>query len=232
VSKQVNLKAAKRDHQGKGASGRLRKECRVPGIVYGYKVEPTAVSVDALELYHALHTEAGRNAMIRLEIDGDTHLTIARDLQIHPIRQETIHVDFLAVDTDSQISVEIPVHLADEEEVAPGGGVVNQILYTVPILVRPLDVPNSFEASVAGMDIGDVTRVEDLTAQLPDGAEFDIELDRTVVTINAPVSEAELEALEEGVGAGDEDTGAEATVEAEAEDAEPVVEEPAEAEEA
>ncbi|MEX2504609.1 MAG: 50S ribosomal protein L25 [Egicoccus sp.] len=231
MSQQVKLSATTRTHQGKGAAGRLRKEGRVPAIMYGYEVEPTPVSVDALELYHALHTEAGRNAMIRLEIDGETHLTIARDLQIHPVRQETLHVDFLAVDRDSQISVEIPVHAIDEEEVAPGGGVVNQILYSVPILVRPLDVPNSFEISLAGLDIGDVKRVEDLTDQLPEGAEFDIEPERTVVTINAPISEAELEALEESVGAGDEDTGAEAGLEIEepAEDDETVTE-PAEAE--
>jgi large subunit ribosomal protein L25 len=213
VSKQVKLSASKRTHQGKGAAGRLRKEGRVPAIMYGYEVEPTAVSVDALELYHALHTEAGRNAMIRLEIEGETHLTIARDLQIHPVRQETMHLDFLAVDRDSQISVEIPVHTVDEDEVAPNGGVVNQILYSVPILVRPLDVPNSFEISLAGLDVGDVKRVEDLTDQLPEGAEFDIDLERTVVTINAPISEAELEALEESVGAGDETTGAEPTAE-------------------
>lgn len=235
MSKQVQLSASKRTHQGKGAAGRLRKEGRVPAIMYGYEVEPTPVSVDALELYHALHTEAGRNAMIRLEIDGETHLTIARDLQIHPVRQETMHVDFLAVDRDSQISVEIPVHAVDEDELAPNGGVVNQILYSVPILVRPLDVPNSFDVSLAGLDIGDVKRVEDLTDQLPEGAEFDIELDRTVVTINAPISEAELEALEEGVGAGDEGTGAEPAAEGEepaAAEGDETVAEPAEAEEA
>lgn len=213
MAQQVQLSASRRTHQGKGASGRLRKEGRVPGIMYGYKVEPTPLSVDALELYHALHTDAGRNAMIRLEVEGSSHLVFARDLQIHPIRQETLHVDFLAVDTDSQISVEVPVHLVDEEEIAPGGGVVNHILYTVPILVRPLDIPNAFEVSIAGMDIGDVRRVEDLADQLPDGAEFDLDLDRTVVTINAPISEADLEALEEGVGAGDESTGAAPAVE-------------------
>ena len=213
MSKQVPLTASKRSHQGKGAAGRLRREGRVPGIMYGYKVDPTPVSVDALELYHALHTEAGRNAMIRLDIEGNTHLVFARDLQTHPVRQETLHVDFLAVDTDAQISVEIPVHLTDEEDLAPDGGVVNQILYTVPMLVRPLDIPNALEISIEGLEIGDVKRVEDLTDQLPDGAEFDIDLDRTVVTINAPISEADLEALEEGVGAGADDTGAEPTVE-------------------
>jgi hypothetical protein len=98
-------------------------------------------------------------------------------------------VDFLAVDRDSQISVEIPVHLIDEEEAADDDGVLNQILYTVPILVKPLEVPNYFELSVEGLEVGDVLRVADLAGQLPEGAEFDIEEERTVVTVNAPISE-------------------------------------------
>jgi large subunit ribosomal protein L25 len=199
LSNQVKLHAEPRPAKGKGASGRLRKEGRVPGILYGYQVEPTAVSVDALELYHTLHTEAGSNVLIRLELGDETHLTIARDLQYHPVRGETLHVDFIAVDRDVQISVEIPVHLTDEDD-ATADGVLNQILYTVPILVKPLDVPNSLTLSVAGMEIGDLRRVEDLADQLPEGAEFDIDPDRTVITVNAPVSEAALEAMEEAAG--------------------------------
>jgi large subunit ribosomal protein L25 len=222
LSKQVQLTAAKRTQQGKGAVGRLRKQGRVPGIMYGYEVDPTAVDVDALELYHALHTDAGLNAMIRLDVDGDEHLTIARDLQYHPVRGEVLHVDFLAVDTGSQISVEVPVHLTGDDDLGgDGDGVINQILYTVPILVRPLDVPNFLEFSVAGLDIGDVKRVEDLRELLPGNAEFDIDPERTVVTINAPVSEAELEALEEGAGIETE------TAEIGDEEAEPALEEPA-----
>jgi large subunit ribosomal protein L25 len=200
LSKQVQLKAATRTEQGKGAAGRLRKQGRVPGIMYGFEVEPTSVSVDALELYHALHTEAGLNAMLRLDVDGDEHLTIARDLQYHPVRGEVLHVDFLAVDTKAQISVEVPIHLTGEDDLGDDQGVINQVLYTVPILVRPLDVPNYVELDIAGMEIGDVKRVEDLRAVLPEGGEFDIDPERTVVTINAPISEAELEALEEGAG--------------------------------
>lgn len=199
MSKQVELPAEPRADKGKGASGRLRKQGRVPGILYGYEVEPTAVSVDALALYHALHTDAGLNALIRLQVEGETYLTVARDLQSHPVRGETLHVDFLAVDRNAQISVEIPVHLTGEDEAA-ADAVVNQILYTIPMLVKPLDVPNYLELSIAGLEIGDVKRVEDLQDLLPEGAEFDIDLDRTIVTINAPVSEAELEALEEGAG--------------------------------
>lgn len=200
MSNQIELTIQPREQHGKGASGRLRREGRVPAIVYGYQVEPTPVSVDALELYHTLHTEAGRNVLIRLDIDGDTHLAVARDLQTHPVRGDYVHVDLLAVNKDVPITVEVPVHLMDEEEVADDGGVLNQILYTVPVLVRPLDTPNSLDLSVAGMEIGDVRRVEDLREFLPPGAEFDIDPERTVITMNAPISEEELEALEESAG--------------------------------
>jgi large subunit ribosomal protein L25 len=199
LSNQVTLKGDVRTEHGKGPTGRLRRSGRVPAIMYGYQVEPTSLSVDARELYHALHTEAGRNVLIRLEIAGETHLTVARDMQWHPLRGETLHVDFLAVDRDSPISVEVPVLLVGDDEM-DGAGVVNQQLYTVPMQVKPLDVPNSLELSIAGLTIGDVLRVEDLVGQLPEGAELDVDLDTTVVTINAPISEEALEALEEAAG--------------------------------
>ena len=202
MADQIRLQANRRERTSKGAVKQLRRDGRVPGIMYGYKVDPTPVDVDALDLYHALHTEAGMNALLLLDIDGDSepHLTVARDLQRHPVRRDTLHVDFLAVDKDSPISVEVPVHTTNEEESADDQGVLNQILYTVPILVRPLDVPNYFELDLTGMAINDVLRVEDLAEQLPAGAEFDIELERTVITVNAPVSDEELEALEEEAG--------------------------------
>jgi large subunit ribosomal protein L25 len=199
LSNQIKLTAEPRPKKGKGAAGRLRKQGRVPGILYGYEVEPTSVSVDALELYHVLHTEAGRNVLIRLEVDAEAYLTVARDVQHHPIRGETLHVDFLAVDRDAQIAVDIPVHLVDEDDAA-SEGIINQVLYTVPAMVKPMEVPNFLELSVAGMEIGDVKRVEDLRDQLPPDAEFDIDLERTVVTINAPVSEEAMEAMEEAAG--------------------------------
>lgn len=200
MSNQVQLHAETRLQHGKGASGRLRKEGKVPAILYGYQVEPQAVTVDALALLASLRTEAGANVLIRLEVDSETHLTVARDLTRHPVRGEALHVDFIAVDRDSQISVEVPVHYTDEDETADDDGVVNVILYTVPLLAKPLEVPNYLELSLADLEIGDVKRVEDLRELLPAGAEFDIDPERTLVTVNAPVSEAELEALEESAG--------------------------------
>jgi len=200
VSNQIDLPVEVRTETGKGVARRLRKSGRVPAIIYGYAIEPTPISIDTLALFHALRTEAGANVLLRIEIGGETHLAVARDRQFHPVRGETLHVDLIAVDKDTPIAVEVPIHLVGEEEVASDGGVVNQILYTLPIQVRPTDVPNYLELSIAGMGIGDVRRVEDLASRLAEGAKLDIEAERTVVTINAPVSEAEMEAMEEGAG--------------------------------
>jgi large subunit ribosomal protein L25 len=212
VSNQVTLKAEARPAQGKGAAGRLRKTGRVPAVMYGYEVEPTSLSVDALELYHVLHTEAGSNVLIRLELEGETYLTVARDLQRHPVRGETLHVDFLAVDRNAQINVDVPVALVGDDDLADDNGVLNQILYTIPILVKPLDTPNALHLDVTGMAIGDVKRVEDLAGELPEGAEFDTDLDVTVVTINAPISEEALEAMEAEAGVEQDEPEAEAAV--------------------
>lgn len=185
MADQVLLPAEPRERRGKGASGRLRKEGRTPAIVYGHGVEPMPVHVDTRDLYHALHTEAGANVLIRVQLDGDEHLCVARDVQRHPVRGDALHVDFIAIDPSQRIHVEVPVQLTDEEGV-DAAGVLSHVLWAVPIVVSPLEVPNRFELSVDGMEIGDVRRVEDLADQLPDGAEFDIEPDRTVVTVNPP----------------------------------------------
>jgi large subunit ribosomal protein L25 len=188
MSNQVSLQAEPRTQLGKGPTNRLRKEGRVPAIMYGAGVEPTSVSVDALELYHALHTAAGTNVLLRLEVAGadGPQLCVARDIDRHPVRGDVRHVDLLAIDRSTRITVEIPVHLTGTEDAAQDGGVLNHVLYTVPIVVSPMDTPNNFELDVTGMSIGDVKRVEDIRELLPEGAEFDIEPERTIVTVNPP----------------------------------------------
>jgi len=200
VSKQVKLVAQPRDERGKNASSRLRKLGRVPGIVYGYDIQPTAVSVDALELYHVLHTDAGRNVLIRLELDGGTHLCVARDMQRHPVKGKTTHIDLVAVNTNVPISVDVPVHISDADDV-DAGLVVNQVLYSVTILVKPLDTPNAFDASVSGLELGDMLSVADLADQLPAGAELVSDPEQTVITVTLPsVAESEDDEDEDADG--------------------------------
>ena len=204
MSKQVKLVAQRRDEHGKNATSRLRKQGRVPGIVYGYDIQPTAVSVDALELYHVLHTDAGRNVLIALEIDGNTNLCVARDMQRHPVKGVTTHIDLVAVNTNVSISVDVPIHIVGADDVE-SGLIVNQVLYTVTISVKPLDTPNAFELSVANGELGTVLSVADLADQLPAGAELLTDPEEAVVTISAPsAAEPETNAAEDGAEAGGE----------------------------
>lgn len=183
MADQVKLVATVRRETGKNAARRLRREGRVPAVVYGADVETTSLHLDARDLYHALHTEAGGNVIVQLDVDGEQHLTIPREVQRHPVRGDLLHVDFFALERESLIRVEVPIHLEGEDEVA-SPGVVSQVLHQVPIRVRPLDIPTSFALDVSELMIGDVLRVADIP--LPAGAELDIEPDRTVLTCTAP----------------------------------------------
>lgn len=228
ASKQYDLNANFRTEHGKGPAGRLRREGRVPAILYGAGVDATPVDVDARDLYHALHTDAGRNVLIRLQLDGDTHVTVLRDLQTHAVRGDYMHVDFQAVSRDQKITAEVRVVLENEDDPRTSGGIVNTVLHAVPVVVSAFEVPSEFTADLAGMEIGDVLRVEDLADQLPADAEFDVELDRALVTINAPMSEEELEAMVEGAGIEEEPSEAELVSEEELAEEEAAEEEAAE----
>jgi large subunit ribosomal protein L25 len=212
LSNQVTLAAQPRPKQGKGSSGRLRREGRVPIILYGHGVEPVALSVNGRELYRAMHTPAGRNALVRIEVEGTTHLTVARDVQMDPARGEVLHVDFVAVDRDVRISADVPVHLVDQDQMQRDGGQVAQSLHAITILVPPLSMPDSIEVSLAGKGIGDRIRVEDLVALLPEGAELTGDLQDAIVTIDGPAGAAEdaAEAAAAEAGASAEDAGSSA----------------------
>jgi large subunit ribosomal protein L25 len=142
--------------------------------------------VNERELFHALHGPAGRNALIALDIAGTATLTVVRDIQRHAVRRDVLHLDFLAVDRDVRIDVDVPVRLVDIDDVLPDGGFLNHVRHSVPISVRPLDTPDFFEVSVAGMGIGDMRRLGDLLDLLPAGAELADDPDVVVVTVNAP----------------------------------------------
>ena len=215
MSEQVKLTAQPRAAAGKGETNRLRREGRVPAIIYGHKVDPTPVSVDGRELFHALNGPAGRNALISLDLEGTTTLVVARDLQRHAVRRDIMHLDLLAVDQTQQIDVEVPVQLTDVDDVARDGGYLNQVRMVVPIRVRPGETPDFIELSVAGMGIGDVKRLADIVDLLPPSGELGDDPDRVIVTINAPAGggtsddeAAEGEAAEGAAASADGDAAA------------------------
>lgn len=205
MADQVTLTAEAREGAGKGEGRRLRRAGRVPAVAYGGGLDATPVSVDALELYHALRTDAGLNALIRLEVDGDTHLTLARQLQRHPVRREIMHVDFVVVDRSRKVTVDVPIHLTGEAPGTDEGGVVDQVRFDVSVEVLPLEVPDNLELDISDMQVGDVKRLSDLS--LPEGVALLDDPESTVASVYIPQVEvpetevAEGEELDEALDA-------------------------------
>lgn len=213
MAKTVPLAMTPRAGSGKGEARTLRREGRVPAIAYGRDLdEPRPVSVDGNELFHALNTDAGMNAILVLQVDGDTQLAIARDIQRHPVRRDVLHVDFVTVSRDVRIEVEVPITLTGEAAGVDEGGLVDQAMYSLLVSVLPLEVPDELMLDITDMELGDVKRVEDL--QLPAGVEALEDPESVVVTVyfesvevpepeEAAVPEEEVvEAVEEGEGEG------------------------------
>jgi large subunit ribosomal protein L25 len=210
MAEQVALTAEPRAGGGKGEARRLRREGRVPAVAYGSELDATPVSVDGLELYHALRTEAGLNALIRLQIKGDVHLTLARELQRHPVRRDILHVDFVAVDRMRKVTVDVPIHLRGHAVGADEGGVVDQALFTASVEVLPLEVPDELTLDISEMQIGDVKRLADLP--VPEGVTVLGDPDRAVVSVYLQAMDVPEKEGEEGeapsVEEGAEEAGA------------------------
>lgn len=194
---EVKLNVVKREGTGKGVARRTRSEGRVPGIVYGKGMEPVAISVDRREFVTALQTDAGLNALLNLTLDGETVPTLAREIQRDPVRGTLLHVDFVKVDLKQEVEVTVPVHVIGESPGVAEGGVLEQPLHEVTVRCLPQEVPESIEADISGLNIGDSLRVSELV----ESASFHILNDPevAVISIMAPISEEELAAMEAGV---------------------------------
>jgi large subunit ribosomal protein L25 len=199
---------------GSRSSNRLRGEGKVPGVVYGHGADPLAVAVVWRDLRHALTSDAGLNALIDLEIAGEHQLTIVKELQRHPVRRDVTHVDFLRINRDEEITVEVPIVLHGEaEQVLREDGLVEQVLFTLTISSKPGSIPNEIPTDVSALTVGESIRVSDLA--LPDGVRTDVEGDEPVVVAHAAAAleEEVVEEAEEGeeeAAAGGEAPAAEA----------------------
>jgi large subunit ribosomal protein L25 len=194
---EVKLNVVTREGTGKGVARRTRAEGRIPGIVYGKGMEPLAVSVDRREFVTALQTDAGLNTLLNLTLDGDTVPTLAREIQRDPVRGTLLHVDFVKVDLKQEVEVTVPVHVIGESPGVSEGGVLEQPMHEVTVRCLPQEVPESIEADISSLNIGDSLRVGDLSEAKSFHILNDPEV--AVVSIMAPISEEELAAMEAGV---------------------------------
>jgi large subunit ribosomal protein L25 len=184
---------------GTRPSGRLRREGTVPGVVYGLGSAPVAVAVEWPSLRKVLTSEAGLNTLIDLEVDGSVNLSIVKDLQRHPVRRDVVHVDFLRLDPDAEIAVDVPVHLTGEAtKAAKQHGLVEHTMHTLRIHVRPYDIPDSLTADISELEVGTTVTVADIA--LPSGVRTDVDAEEVVATAYVPRRVAALMAQDGGTG--------------------------------
>ena len=165
---------------GSRAARRLRAQGRIPGVVYGHGRDPLPISVDGRSLRAALTTGAGLNALLALEFGGETHLTLAREIQRDPVRSTVTHVDFLIVRRDEVVSADVPVNLVGEaRQVEQADGLVEHILTSLTVHATPANIPSHVEVDISGMTIGDTIRVADIA--LPSGVSTDVDPEEAVV---------------------------------------------------
>lgn len=165
---EVALAAEVRRAQGSANSRRLRSAGKIPGVVYGHGVEPTPVSVEARAFRAAMHTDAGTNALITLDVDGTKHLALARDIQKHPVRNTVAHVDFQVVNRDETITAEVPLNFVGEAAgVVKNGGIVEHLLTTLSVSATPTTIPAHIDVDISALQLEETLRVKDL--ELPAG---------------------------------------------------------------
>lgn len=181
----ATLSAEKRDGRGKGDARKLRATGRVPGVVYGQGGEALAIMVDVHDATRLFQRISVENTIVDLTVEGESIPTLVREVQVHPIRPDLLHIDFYRVQKGVKISVEIPVHLnGTPVGVKSHGGVLQQVIHELPVRTIPSLIPESIEIDVTDLDVGDSIHVGDI--EVPDEVEFELEDDRTVCSVIIP----------------------------------------------
>ena len=188
MSEALTLPAEARERAGKGASRVLRREGRVPAVIYGGKEEPTPIHVEAKELVRQLGTGHFMNSIVMIEVAGGKAVrAIPKDVAFDPVTDRPIHADFLRLSKDSKIQVAVPVVFLNEEA-SPGlkkGGVLNIVRHELELVCESDKIPDEIVIDVTGKDIGDAIHISEVT--LPAGAESAItDRDFTIATLVAP----------------------------------------------
>lgn len=196
---QVTLRAEHRNEHGSRATRRLRRSGRVPAVVYGRGLDPIAVSVDTKALFGVLHTEAGLNALLSLEMDGsDAVFAVAREIQRDPVRDDITHLDLIKVALDEEIESEVRVSYEGTPlGVKDDNGLIETIETTVVVSSLPTAVPGHIEIDISHLGVGDTLTLADLPAI--EGVTYVDDPDRPLLTVLAARAlEEEAAAEEEG----------------------------------
>jgi large subunit ribosomal protein L25 len=164
----------------------------VPAVIYGLSQDPVSIDVDWPELRRVLTTDAGVNAVIHLEFGGEKQMSIVKDIQRHPVRRDVTHVDFLRIDPNKDVTVDVPVVMVGEaKEVLDADGMVDQNLFSLTVNAAPNVIPNELEVDISDLTIGESKRVGDIV--LPTGVTTDVDPEETVAV--GMITRSTLEAM-------------------------------------
>jgi large subunit ribosomal protein L25 len=181
---EATLVAEVRRGTGKSVARKIRREGKVPAVVYGLGTDAQPVTVPGRELQHILHGPGGVNTLINLDVTGKSELVLARQIQRHPVRHDLLHVDLIRVSRDVAIAAEVPIHLMGEPEGVRDGGLLEQLIFTLSVEAKPADIPQRIEIDVSTLTIGDHLSVADLV--LPPGVTTTQEAEEQVAHVSQP----------------------------------------------
>jgi large subunit ribosomal protein L25 len=197
----AQLNATPRSNVGKGAARSLRREGKIPAVIYGHARKPQPLAIDQRELDRLLSHIAAESTVIELSFDGSTSRTLIREIQRHPFKPQILHVDFQELVAGEKVTVDVPIILGGVPEgVRAEGGILDQTMRELSIHVDPANIPNHIDVDVTALRIGDSVHVSDLS--LPEGVEVLDEEDATICVVSAPravVEEVPAEVAPEGV---------------------------------
>ncbi len=186
MSEVLTLSAETREKAGKGASRAIRREGRVPAVIYGNKQDPEAIHVEEKAIVKLLHTGHFFNSVIMIETAKGPIRTLPKDVQFHPVNDRPLHIDFLRIGEHSTVHVNVPVHFVDEE-LSPGikrGGVLNIVRHDVELVCDAAEIPDDIKISLKGLEVGESIHISQVA--LPKGAKPAEGRDFTIATVVAP----------------------------------------------
>ena len=192
----IEFTAFARTTEGRGASRRMRRAGKAPGIVYGGAAKPTPIELDHNALFHALRNEAFHSSILTMKLDGSATKVLLRDVQMHPFRNEILHVDFQRIDENRKIHMKVPLHFVNEA-VSPAvklsGAIVSHVLPELDISCLPRDLPEFIEVDLSTLDVGKSVHVSEL--KMPAGVAVVThgKLDPVVATAVVPRGNVEAE---------------------------------------
>lgn len=182
----TQLAAEARAEAGKGAARAVRREGKIPAVIYGDNKEPALISLGEKELTKELRSRHFFTQLCEVEVGGQKHLVLPRDVQLNPVTDRPEHADFLRVSEKTTITVAVPLHVTNERA-APGivkGGTVNIVHHELQVACPATDIPEGFTVDLTGLEIGSSVRIADLN--LPKGVKSALDTNTTVITIVAP----------------------------------------------